>query len=43
MPFFRGQENRRVSAEVVPENQRLFRFGHFTFLMKHDRQDAYPC
>ena len=26
----------RVSAEIVPENRRLFRFGHFTILMKQD-------
>jgi hypothetical protein len=25
------------------ENRRLFRFGHFTILMKQDFQDAHPC
>jgi len=38
-----GDRMGRVSAEIVSENRRLFRFGHFTILMKQDFQDAHPC
>ena len=33
----------RAPTESVLENRRLFRFPHFTILMKQDFQEAHRC